>query len=93
MIRSLTRRTRRSAPVAQPFIVCHCAKPSNIPTQTPIELAASLLDLDAQKEKLLGDEAMLKALFGEMLHMCLWGNATVRTPSSPLTQVNSHYNE
>ncbi|KIM27135.1 hypothetical protein M408DRAFT_330244 [Serendipita vermifera MAFF 305830] len=40
------------------------------------KLAASLLDLDAQKEKLLSDEATLKALFGEMIHMCLWGNAT-----------------
>ncbi|PVF95112.1 DUF89 domain-containing protein [Serendipita vermifera] len=40
------------------------------------KLAASLLDLDKKKEELLGDEAALKALFGEMLHMCLWGNAT-----------------
>ncbi|KAG8823876.1 hypothetical protein FRC17_009233 [Serendipita sp. 399] len=40
------------------------------------QLARTLLELDSQKEELLGDEDALRVLFGEMLHMCLWGNAT-----------------
>ncbi|KAG8802170.1 hypothetical protein FRC18_007625, partial [Serendipita sp. 400] len=40
------------------------------------KLAQSLLELDSQKEKLSNDEDALKTLFGEILHMCLWGNAT-----------------
>ncbi|CAG7851125.1 Protein-glutamate O-methyltransferase SPCC1393.13 {ECO:0000250/UniProtKB:Q9H993} {ECO:0000250/UniProtKB:Q9H993} [Serendipita indica DSM 11827] len=40
------------------------------------KLAETLLDLQSKREELAKDEAALKTLFGEMLHMCLWGNAT-----------------
>jgi hypothetical protein len=54
-------------------------------------LAESLLALDDKQEELLQDETALKTLFGEMLHMCLWGNATVSIVSHhPLSNLNVH---
>ena len=41
-------------------------------------LAETIIALDDQKDELQKDEAALKTLLGEMMHMCLWGNATVR---------------
>ena len=41
-------------------------------------LAETIIALDEQKDELQKDETALKTLLGEMMHMCLWGNATVR---------------
>jgi hypothetical protein len=41
-------------------------------------LAETIIALDEQKYELQKDETALKTLLGEMMHMCLWGNATVR---------------
>lgn len=44
-------------------------------------LAETMIALDEQKDELQKDETALKTLLGEMMHMCLWGNATVRRQS------------
>lgn len=45
-------------------------------------LAETIIDLDGQRDHLQKDEAALRTLLGEMMHMCLWGNATVNTRST-----------
>ncbi|EPQ55777.1 DUF89-domain-containing protein [Gloeophyllum trabeum ATCC 11539] len=40
------------------------------------QLATTLAELESEKAALAADPDKLKVLFGEMLQMCLWGNAT-----------------
>jgi len=39
-------------------------------------LAQTIIDLDEQKDQLQKDGNALRTLLGEIVHMCLWGNAT-----------------
>lgn len=59
-------------------VFSHLANHFVLLTFLDLGLAETIIALDEQKDELQKDEAALKTLLGEMMHMCLWGNATVR---------------
>jgi len=70
--------TFRSSASAIRRAFSHSAIHSLCLTFLGLGLAETIIALDEQKYELQKDEAALKTLLGEMMHMCLWGNATVR---------------
>lgn len=82
-IRFLNRRSEHFNPVHLRFIVGFSSDNLLRPLDAQgLGLAETIIGLDEQKDQLKKDETALRTLLGEMMHMCLWGNATVDTQSS-----------
>ena len=59
-------------------------------TSPDLGLAEKIIDLDDQKDQIQKDDTALRTFLGEMVHMCLWGNATVRQSIAVRSSTHHH---